>query len=137
MSMFDTKIAIVLRNDLASWQKMNVVAFLTSGLVGQTPEILGRDYEDADGNTFNPLAVQPMIVLEGDGNTLSKIHNRALNRQVKTSAYVEEMFQTGHDDANRAVFKSFGPDNAKIVGLAMRAEKKTVDKITKGAKMHG
>ena len=25
--MFDTKIAIVLRDDLANWQKMNVVAF--------------------------------------------------------------------------------------------------------------
>lgn len=135
--MFDTKIAIVLRNDLANWQKMNVVAFLTSGLVGQAPEVLGEDYEDAEGNQFNPLAIQPMIVLESDDKTLLKIHNRALSRDVKTSAYIEEMFQTGHDQANRAVFKKFGPDNAKIVGLAMRADKKTVDKITKGAKMHG
>ena len=111
--------------------------FLTSGLVGQAPEILGTDYEDAEGNQFNPLAVQPMIVLEGDGPTLSKIHNRALSREVKTSAYIEEMFKTGHDEANRAVFREYGPQDARIVGLAMRAEKKTVDKITKGARMHG
>jgi hypothetical protein len=135
--MFDTKIAIVLRNDLANWQKMNVVAFLSSGLVGQAPEILGEDYEDAEGNRYNPLAVQPMIVLEGDGGTLSKIHKRALSRDVKTSAYIEEMFKTGHDAANRAVFREYGPEDARIVGLALRAEKRTVDKIIKGAKMYG
>ena len=71
-----------------------------------------------------------------DGNTIGNIHRRALSRGVTTAAYTEEMFSTGHDEANRAVFKQFGPDDAKIVGLAMRAEKKIVDKITKGAKLH-
>ena len=32
--MFDTKISIVVREDLATWQKLNVVAFLMSGVVG-------------------------------------------------------------------------------------------------------
>lgn len=134
--MFDSKISIVLRDDLENWQKMNVVAFLTSGIVGQNPEILGAEYEDAAGNRFNPLAVQPMIVLSGDGATLSKIHQRALTRNLRTSVYIEEMFSTGHDAANRAVFKEYGPEDAKIVGLAIRADKKAVDKVTKGAKMH-
>jgi len=30
----------------------------------------------------------------------------------------------------------FAPDDAKIVGVALRAEKKIVDKIVKGARMH-
>ena len=46
------------------------------------------------------------------------------------------MFSTGHDAANRAVFAQFGPDDAKVVGIALREDKKVVDKITKGAKMH-
>ena len=29
---FDTKIAIVVRDDLAVWQKLNVTAFITSGI---------------------------------------------------------------------------------------------------------
>jgi hypothetical protein len=29
---FDTKIAIVVREDLAAWQKLNVAAFLSGGL---------------------------------------------------------------------------------------------------------
>jgi hypothetical protein len=134
--MFDTKIAIVLREDLQNWQKLNVTAFLASGLFGNTPELLGEPYADAAGNRFNPLCIQPIIVLSATGETLSAIHRRALERGVCASAYVEEMFATGHDAANRAVFAEFGPDDAKVVGLALRAEKKLVDKITKGARMH-
>lgn len=29
---FDTKIAVVIRNDLEAWQKLNVASFLTSGV---------------------------------------------------------------------------------------------------------
>jgi hypothetical protein len=134
--MFDTKIAIVLRSDLASWQALNVTAFLATGIAAQTPDIIGETYRDRDGNVYNPMSIQPMIVLSADAGTISKIHRRALERGVTTSAYTEEMFSTGHDAANRAVFAEYGPDDAKIVGLALRAEKKTVDKITKGAKMH-
>jgi hypothetical protein len=134
--MFDTKIAIVLRDDLVIWQKLNVTAFLATGIAGQSPEILGEPYLDRAGNRYNALSIQPMIVLSADAQTLSQIHRRAIERGVVTSAYIEEMFATGHDAANRAVFAAFAPDDAKIVGIALRAEKKLADKITKGAKMH-
>lgn len=48
--MFDTKIAIVVRDDLQVWQKLNVTAFLMSGVVGAAPEIIGEPYRDAAGN---------------------------------------------------------------------------------------
>jgi hypothetical protein len=134
--MFDTKIAIVLRDDLAGWQALNVTAFLTSGIVAETPAIIGQAYRDAAGNVYNPLTIQPIVVLSADLETLRTIHRRSLERGVITSAYIEEMFSTGHDAANREVFAQFSPDNAKLVGLALRTEKKVVDKITKGARMH-
>lgn len=134
---FDTKIAIVLREDLPVWQKLNVTAFLTSGIVAQFPEIIGDPYRDRAGNLYNPMSIQPVIVLSADPATLGTIHRRGLERGVATSAYIEEMFSTGHDVANRAVFAEFAPDDAKIVGIALRGEKKLVDKITKGARMHG
>ncbi len=134
--MFDTKIAIVLRDDLAAWQELNVTAFLVSGLVAQTPGMIGEPYVDRDGNRYSPMSVQPMIVLSADAETLARIHGRALGRGVICSLYMEEMFTTGHDAANRAVFAEFAPDDAKVVGIALRADKKLVDKITKGARMH-
>lgn len=134
--MFDTKIAIVVRDDLATWQKLNVTAFLTSGIIAQSPAVIGETYRDAVGNVYNPLSIQPIVVLSADQQTLRTIQRRSLERGVTTSAYIEEMFATGHDAANREVFSQFNPDDAKLVGIAMRAERKQVDKITKGAKMH-
>lgn len=126
----------MLREDLAVWQKLNVTAFLTSGIAAQKPEIIGEAYRDAAGNVYNPLSIQPVIVLSADEKAIATVHRRALERDVKTSLYVEEMFATGHDTANRAVFAQFGPDDAKVVGIAIHADKKIVDKITKGAGMH-
>ncbi|EJB07644.1 hypothetical protein Rleg9DRAFT_6662 [Rhizobium leguminosarum bv. trifolii WSM597] len=133
--MFDTKIAVVLRNNLAGWQKLNVTAFLMTGIAGGHPEIIGEPYKDRAGNLYNPLSIQPIIVLSADETTMSAIHRRALNREVTASLFIEEMFATGHDAANRAVFAEFTPDDAKVVGIAVRADKKIVDKITKGAAM--
>ena len=134
--MFDTKFAIVLRNDLEIWQKLNVTAFLAGGIIGQKPDLIGEAYRDAGGHVYNALPIQPAIVLAADGDTIRAIHRRALDRGIATSAYVEEMFTTGHDAANRAVFAQFGPDDAKLVGLALHAGKKLVDRITKGARLH-
>jgi hypothetical protein len=55
--MFDTKISIVVREDLATWQKLNVVAFLMSGVVGANADLIGEPYEDAAGNRYNPLMI--------------------------------------------------------------------------------
>jgi hypothetical protein len=135
--MFDTKIAIVIRDDLMVWQKLNVTAFMMSGVIGANPGLIGQPYEDAAGNLYGALSIQPVIVLSADQTTLNTIHRRALERGVRPSLYIEEMFSTGHDEANRAVFKQYAPDTARVIGISLRDEKKIVDKITKGAKMHG
>ena len=134
--MFDTKIAVVLRDGLQPWQALNVTAFLMSGIAGRHPEIIGEPYRDRAGHEYNALSIQPIVVLQADAAAMATIHARALEQGAKISLYVEEMFATGHDAANREVFAQFAPDDAKVVGLALRAEKKSVDKITKGAKLH-
>ena len=133
---FDTKIAIVLREDLAAWQKLNVTMFLTSGIIGKTEGLLGENYEDASGNFYNPLCIQPGIVLATSGDKLHTIYKRALDRGVDFSLYIEDMFATGHDAANRETVKKYSPEDMPVVGIALREDKKLVDKITKGAKMH-
>lgn len=135
--MFDTKIVLMVRDDLPVWQKLNVTAFLMSGITGATSEILGEPYLDAAGNAHLSMSIQPVIVLSADAGVLRNARNRARERGVPTAVYIEEMFATDHDEANRAVFREHGPDEENVVGIAMRAEKRLVDKITKGARMHG
>ncbi|WP_419910692.1 DUF2000 family protein [Hoeflea sp.] len=134
--MFDTKIAIIVRDDLLAWQKLNVTAFLTSGVLGANANLLGERYEDASGKTYRSLMIQPMIVLASDAAGLAKIHSRALSRGVDMAIYIEEMFVTGHDVANRSAVRQFPTDELKLVGLALHEERRIVDKITRGAKMH-
>lgn len=134
---FDTKIAIVVRDDLAVWQKLNVTAFLTSGIVGAHGSLLGEPYEDGAGNSYNALAIQPMIVLAADAQRIQTIYRRAMDRGVRISLYIDDMFETGHDEANRATVKARQPDDMPIAGLALQDDRKLVDKITKGAKLHG
>jgi hypothetical protein len=133
---FDTKIAIVVRADLRTWQRLNVTAFLMSGIIGAAPEIVGDPYRDAAGNLYRSLCIQPVIVLEADQQTLSAIHRRALDLHVPHGLYIEEMFSTGDDAANRAVFAQHSPETAKVAGLGVREDRRVVDRITKGARMH-
>src|SRR5688500_13541390 len=75
-SMFDTKIAVLLRDDLAGWQALNVTAFLVSGL---PDELRGKPYVDADDVHYLPMFGQPVVVLQGDKDLVKKAHERALN----------------------------------------------------------
>ena len=132
---FDTKIAIVLRDDLAVWQKLNVSAFLTSGVLGSSENLLGQPYADADGNTYAPLLIQPVIVLSANENEIRRTFTRAMNRELRLAIYIEEMFSTGHDEANRAAVRSRSADTLNLVGISMRDDRKIVDKVTKGLKL--
>jgi hypothetical protein len=107
-----------------------------SGIAGQHPDMLGAAYRDRAGNLYNALSIQPIIVLSAEEEMLTTIHRRSLERGLTSSLFIEEMFTTGHDAANRAVFARYAPEDAKVVGIAIRAEKKIVDKVTKGATMH-
>ena len=46
------------------------------------------------------------------------------------------MFSSGHDQANRETVSRYSTEELPIVGLAIREEKKIVDKISKGAQLH-
>ena len=108
-----------------------------SGIIGANPGIVGKTYQDRGGQRHLAMSLQPVIVLAGTANVLTNICNRTNDTGVDTVAYIEEMFITGHDDANRAVFAEHDATEANTVGIALRAVKKIVDKITKGARMHG
>jgi len=49
---FDTKIAIVIRHDLEVWQKLNVAAFLASGIAAAFPTCIGEPYADGSGTPY-------------------------------------------------------------------------------------
>jgi hypothetical protein len=133
---FDTKVAVVLRVDLASWQRLNVAAFLATGIAGSIGDIMGRPYEDADGTTYLPLCRQPISILEGDGPTLLSALRRALDRELRVAVYTEQMFMTTNDDDNRAAVKAVPRDQLNLVGIGVYGQRGAVDKALKSVRLH-
>jgi hypothetical protein len=133
---FETKAAIVLRGDLAPWQKLNVAAFLASGIVGSISDIIGQPYEDADGTAYLPLCRQPITILEADRPTLSSALGRALDRNLSVAVYTEQMFTTTNDDDNRAAVKAVPRDQLDLVGIGLYGQRAAVDKALKNVRLH-
>jgi hypothetical protein len=133
---FDTKIAVLLREDLESWQRLNVTAFLVSGLGTQIPEVIGEPYEDADGIPYLPMLRQPVLVFEGAKETLTAAHTRALSRALPRALFTSDLFTTGNDRDNRAAVRAVGTADLDLVGLAVYGPRNAVDKVLKGARMH-
>ena len=133
---FSTKIAVVLRGALAVWQKANVTAFLVSGVAGTDPEVVGEPYRDASGNEYLPMFIQPVLVYEADAAALRRVYERAMARGVTPAIYTAELFATGDDQANRAAVAAVAADDLDLVGIAFRAERKTVDKVVDRLRFH-
>lgn len=136
VNVFDTKVAILVRGDLAVWQKLNVTAFLATGIAAAVPEAMGEPYEDAAGRPHARLLGQPILILSGGQEVLQRAYRQAIERNLIRAVYVRAMFSTGHDAANRAVFKAEPPNAPDLVGIALHGPKRDVDKATKGAVLH-
>lgn len=133
---FATKIAVVLRDGLATWQRLNVCAFLVSGIAAAVPELIGEPYADADGTKYLPMFGQPVLVFEGSAETLTAAHTRANSRGLPMSIFTADLFATGNDHDNRAAVQAVRGDALDLVGLAVHGPRNAVDKIVKGARMH-
>lgn len=132
---FDTKIKIVLRNDLKAWQELNVTAFLMSGIAG-TQDIIGLPYKDADGAEYLPMSQQPIMIHSASGEQMKELLKKALAKDVVISVFTEELFQTYNDEANRAMVAQFKTEELNLVGIGIRGRKNHVDRLLKGFDLH-
>ncbi|MEU8194274.1 DUF2000 domain-containing protein [Microbispora amethystogenes] len=133
---FTTKIGIVVRGDLADWQKLNVTAFLASAVAGGVPEVIGEPYEDGSGTSYLPMFRQPVLVYAADTAELARVRDRAVERGLDVAVYIEEMFKTGNDADNRAAVRAVTAGEMSLVGLAVYGPRNAVDKTLKGLALH-
>lgn len=133
---FDTKIAIAVRDDLPAWQKLNVTAFLASGIAAGPDDIIGKPYEDGDGNSYLELFRQPVVVHAATAEQLTGVHRRALSRDLAMAIYTQDMFATGNDDDNRAAVRAVRAADLQFAGIAVHGPRNAVDKVLKGLPLH-
>lgn len=133
---YDTKIAIAVWNGLETWRKLNAVSFLAGGLVGQAPDLIGEPYADASGTQYGAMIRQPILVYEVEKADLTKANSRALGRGEVPIIFTADLFETGNDQDNRAAVAAVSLEDLDIVAIAFHAERKAIDKIMKGMKLH-
>src|SRR5262245_3676427 len=88
---FATKIAIVIRNDLETWQKLNVAAFLSSGIAAAFPASIGASYEDASGTHYHALLGEPILIYGADHAALASALDRAIAGHAKAEIDTREL----------------------------------------------
>ena len=134
---FETKIAIVLDEQLAVWQKANVTAFLISGIAATDAALIGEPYVDGSGNTYLPMCRQPILIYAADPPALRRAYERAMARDVERLAiFTHDLFATPHDEANRAAVGAVSADELELAGIALHASRKTVDKVVDRLRPH-
>jgi len=82
------------------------------------------------------MFVQPVLVYEADTEGLRRAYERAMSRGVTPAIYTNELFTTNHDEANRAAVAGVPAEELDLVGIAFRAERKTVDKVVDRLRFH-
>ena len=127
--LYETKTALVLRQDLGGWQLANVAAFLAGGLAGTAPELLGEPYRDGAGRYYSALVREPVFVYGATVDELRRTHLRALSRSLRPAIYTEAMFKTTNDIDNRAAVAAAPPDAIDFVGIGVHGPRKVVDKV--------
>ena len=98
--------------------------------------LIGEAYKDRSRIYNSTLNREPVVISAVDAILLKLIHKRAEGRSVEFSIYIKDMFVAGYDQANCETVASYDTDALPLVGLALREERKTVDKVTTGFEFH-
>jgi hypothetical protein len=107
-----------------------------SAVAGGVPGVIGERYEDGSGHSYLPMFRQPVLVYAGDAQALGRVRAQATGRGMDVAVYIEEMFKTGHDEANPAAVRAMAADDMTLAGVAVHGPKNAVDKILKGPPLH-
>ena len=132
---FNTKIVVLLREDLLTWQKLNVTAFTISG-IATLPDIIGEPYIDGSDRRYLPMIRQPIMIFSGTAQQVRDAYERAMDEELPAAIYTSQLFSTPHDDANRAAVRAYSSADLDLVAIAVRGPKKAIDRVVMGARLH-
>jgi hypothetical protein len=136
-NMYPNKIAVVLKDDLQAWQKLNVSCFLASSVAIQFPETHGRPLVSASGTSYLPFFKHPILVYKADtAEKLKRVFTRAKERELNIGVYTTQLFSTHNEEDNLAEIAKCADADLDLAGIIIYGENKKVDKALDGLKFH-
>jgi hypothetical protein len=79
---------------------------------------------------------QPVFVFAADAPGIRRAYERARARDLELAIFTSDLFATAHDAANRAAVAAVPAEDLDLVGIALRAERKLVDKVVDRLRRH-
>ena len=135
--MYDKKIAIIIKSDLLSWQKLNVAAFLASSVAIRFEETHGKPFVTASGSEYLPFIKHPILIYKADtGAELRRAFTRAKERQLNIGIYTNPLFDTKNEEGNLIEIAKYTDEQQELSGIVIYGENKKVDKALEGLKFH-
>ena len=134
---YDNKIAIVLKNDLQSWQKLNVAAFLASSVAIEFPETHGKPFINASNAQYLPFIKHPILIFKAETNAeITRAFNRAKERALHIGIYTDPLFATKNEEENLIEIAKCTDETQNLVGIIVYGDTKKVNKALDGLKFH-
>jgi len=134
---YENKIAIVIKDDLAAWQKLNVASFLASAVAIQFPETHGAKFVNASGSEYLPFIKHPILIYKADTPLdLKRAFLRARERGLHIGIYTEPLFATKNEQENHLEISRCSDEEQSLAGIVVYGESKKVSKALDGLKFH-
>lgn len=135
--MYENKIAIIIRNDLLGWQKLNVTSFLASSVAVAFEDVRGRAFATKSGEEFLPFINQPILIYGAeDSAAIRRAFCRAKEKELSIGIYPQAFFATKSAEENYVVVESFNDDSDELAGIVIFGETKKVYKSIDGLKLY-
>jgi Uncharacterized protein conserved in bacteria len=134
---YENKIAIVIMDDLQTWQKLNVASFLASSVAIQFPETHGANFVNASGSEYLPFIKHPILIYKADFQSdIKRAFHRAKERDLHIGIYTEPLFATKNERENHIEIAKSSDEEQTLVGIVIYGENKQVSKALEGLKFH-
>ena len=134
---YDNKIAIVIMDDLQTWQKLNAASFLASSVAIQFPETHGARFVNASGSEYLPFIKHPILIYKADTQAaIQRAFQRAKERGLHIGIYTEPLFATKNEQDNHREIGKFSDADQVLAGIVIYGESKQVTKALDGLKFH-
>jgi hypothetical protein len=135
---YENKVAMVIKNDLMDWQKLNVASFLASSVAVKFPETHGKAFVNASESEYLPFIKHPILVYKADDQAqINGAFQSAKQRDLDIGIYTKPLFSTKNEDENHVEISKCTDENQELVGIIIYGENKKVNKALNGLKFHG
>ncbi|KOV67881.1 DUF2000 domain-containing protein [Streptomyces sp. MMG1121] len=127
-----TKVALVLREDLPTAHAANTSAVLALSLGGRIGDSVGRDGEDASGGVHPGLNTHPIPVLTASAQELHLLLERARTTEGVQFVSLTETARRARDYEDYLTdLKATGAEELEYLGVIVHGPRSSVSRLTR------